>query len=225
MSKSKLSVVSAIAALSLTSLTYAGGLPDNTSPTPIATGSNSGLYLGLEGGLGVTNWKNLTISATPIIYTCKHDNGIVGRVFVGYDINKYLAAEFGYTHFGNTVTFTTDANDGDFFDVKTQALDLLGKIKAPLTDTFNLYAKIGINYLSSKITNINNMPLLYFLPVSEKTNKTLSVTYGIGAEYAITSNIIANAEWLYYRGSAQMDSNFQPYTDTYMVGLRYKFDF
>ncbi|MBU0745059.1 MAG: porin family protein, partial [Gammaproteobacteria bacterium] len=112
---------------------------------------------------------------------------------------------------------------GDVKFVKnTQAIDLMGKGKLPVVDNFDLFAKVGMSYLTSNsdITGVSSA-------------NNLNLAYGAGADYYITPNVIVSAEWLRFNGNVKMDidpsapitnNKYQPYTDAFMVGLRYKFD-
>ena len=218
----KLLVVSAIAALGLTSVALAGGLPEEMPMAPAAvSSSDTGFYLGLSGGYGMTNWKNfegIKILGVQQI-SISRDNGAVGRAFLGYDLSRYFAIEFGYSYFFNKPKIAFDNGAGAFgnaaaFVKSTQAFDLMGKIKAPVVDNFDLYAKLGGNYLISNGNGYSGV-------------KSFNVAFGAGADYYITPNIIANVEWLRFNGKAKLseDGNtYQPNTDAFMVGLRYKFD-
>ena len=144
----KLLVVSAIAALGLTSVALAGSLPEAMPMAPAAMSSDAGIYLGIQGGWGATNWKNFAdINGT--VDGTKNDSGAVGRAFVGYDFNRYFAAEVGYSYFFNQEKLQASA--ANCHKIKTSIIDLLGKIKAPITDDFGLYAKLGLGYLMSNV--------------------------------------------------------------------------
>ena len=234
----KLLVVSAIAALGLSSVAFAGGLPEEMPTAPAAVSSDAGFYLGIAGGYGMTNWKNLeglAVNGTKL-YSISKDNGAVGRAFLGYDLNRYFAVEFGYSYFFNkpTMDLASGVTNGPFgitasgtkFIKNTQAFDLMGKIKAPVVDNFDLYAKLGVNYLISNLDNVT-------ISGNSSSIRNLNVAFGAGADYYITPNIIANIEWLRFNGKAKFDFNtvtggqavdYQPNTDAFMVGLRYKFD-
>jgi len=228
----KLLVVSAIAALGLSSVAFAGGLPEEMPMAPAAVSSDAGLYLGLAGGYGMTNWKNIDgRNIETVTRTVSNDNGAVGRAFLGYDLNRYFAIAFGYSYFFNKPKIAFDNGAGAFgnataFLNNTQAFDLMGKIKAPVVDNFDLYAKLGVNYLMSNFTATSTTG------ISGNTNN-FNVAYGAGADYYITPNIIANIEWLRFNGSSKIEfpttangakMKYQPNTDAFMVGLRYKFD-
>lgn len=209
----KLLVVSAVAVLGLTSAAFAGGLPEEMPAAPVAASScDTGLYLGLQGGFGMTNWVN----AENIMFGQKvhKDNGLVGRVFAGYDINRYFAVEGGYSYFFNKANFTVGKITTG--DIKTMAFDLMGKGKLPVVESFDLYAKLGMNYLMSRMSSFANKP-------SSNTNN-FNVAFGAGADYYITSNVIVNLEWLRLNGKARLNKDYQPSTDSFMVGLRYRFD-
>jgi OmpA-OmpF porin, OOP family len=225
----KILVVSAAAALGLSAAVFAGGLPEEMPAAPVAVASTeAGPYLGIEGGYGMTNWKSVDniVSSTPTAGVSK-DNGFVGRAFLGYDINKYFAVEAGYTYFFNKAKLGTSASYNKF---TTQAVDVFGKIKAPIIDDFSLYAKLGMNYLMGTVKN-TGAP--YYYPGAGSL-KNFNVAYGAGADYSITSNVIANIEWLRYNGNKKVDltnsgtvtqnPSYQPATDAFMIGLRYKFD-
>lgn len=204
----KLLVVSAIAALGLTSVAFAGGLPEEMPAAPAAIASSDiGIYLGLQGGWERTNYKDLdTISnmlAQANVDIAK-DNGAVGRAFLGYDINRYFAVEAGYSYFFNKVTFNNEDN------IKTQAADLYFKGKLPVVDNFDLYAKLGAGWLFAKGDDVNR--------------DNINVAFGAGADYYITPNVIANVEWTRIAGYSKFGKDYIPNTDAFMVGLRYKFD-
>ena len=201
----KLLAVSAIA-LGLTSVAFAGGIPEEMSAAPMA--SDAGFYIGVEGGWGMTHWDN--IFGDEIV---NDENGFVARGFLGYDINRYFAIEAGYTHFfsethvgvaGTTLT-----------DIRTQAIDLLGKIKAPIVENFDLFAKLGGAYLMSHAH--------HGIAVEDDLHN-FCLAFGAGADYYITPNVIANIEWLRYDGHSKFHDDYQPQTDAFMVGVRYKFD-
>ena len=209
----KILMVSLIATLGATTAAIA----DNNSSK---TMSQPGFYVGLSGGLGLTNWQNLENTnvkfnnTTIHNYNSHNNNGFVSRVFVGYDFNKYFAVATGYSY------FFTDANidivkNGQLTntgDIQTMAFDVIGKGSVPITCDFSLFAKLGLDYLMTRnpLGTINNTNLVY----------------GAGVDYHITSNVAASFEWLRLNGDnriAHIGSKYQPATDSFLVGIRYKF--
>jgi len=221
----KLLAVSAIAALGFSSLSQAGGLPEEMAMAPMAYGSSDqGIYVGIQGGWGITHWKSIERVDNTGLRNIESDNGAVGRVFLGFDLCKYFAIEGGYSYFFNNPKIKTASTGVELDKVKrTHAIDLMGKIKAPVADEFNLYAKLGAAYQMTKLDKGGNTtPAGY---PGDKNRDNITLAYGAGADYYITPNVIANIEWLRFNGRANAnDSKFQPPTDAFMVGLRYKFD-
>jgi opacity protein-like surface antigen len=199
---------------------------DENLVAPITnTLTDTGIYLGLEGGLGMTNWyryNNFTLyRADGAIYSnvhAKQGNGAISRVFVGYDINRYFAFESGFIYFFNQAYFTS-SNLGDTDNIKTIVFDLYGKGKLPIIQNLDLYAKLGANCLM-RHTAIHSSARRF-----GDNDNIFRVAYGAGVDYYITSNVVANIEWVCLNGSSKFISkNYQPNTDVFMVGLRYRFD-
>jgi len=134
-------------------------------------------------------------------------------VFLGYDINKLFAVEAGYSSFFNNAAIYWSGNN--YASVRTQSIDLYGKLKAPVANQFDLYAKFGVGYLMSNLS---------FVQIGDKNRKNLNAAFGLGVDYKITPNIITNLEWSHIIGYHTMVHNYQPSTDVFMLGLRYKFD-
>jgi OmpA-OmpF porin, OOP family len=204
-------------ALGLSSVAFAGGLPEEMPPAPCATAAvDSGIYIGVEGGFEMTNWKNIQND----VISVSKDNNVGARGFLGYDINKYFAIEAGFTQLGFTRTEIGFAGTPYYLGkILTEAVDLELKIKAPVTDEFYLYGKVGADFMWSNVSGAN-IP-----PFNMSNVNNLNVLYGAGADYLITPNVVANIEWMRYNGYAKITSDsYQPYADAFMIGIRYRFD-
>lgn len=225
-------MVSAVA-LGFVTGAFAGSLLEQPVPAPIAVGSDAGYYVGIEGGYGDTGWKdsaaiwqdNSSLLGFDYVSTTVKDSSWAGRVFAGYDFNKYFAIETGYTYFGDEslAKYTSSRTHVTlvYDKIRTQAIDLVGKIKAPLSDDFVIYAKLGPAYEMVHHKLYDNTKF--------NSNK-LTAMFGAGVDYALTSNVVLNAEWLRLNGHQKHNSvyslnkNYQPAADLYMVGIRYKWD-
>lgn len=215
----KLLAVSAVAVLGFSSAVFAGGLPEEMPVAPSAT-SDTGLYVGVESGWGMTNWKDQERGKKMDNFS--GDRGFVSRFSVGYDVSRHFAVEAGYTYFFNKVERKIFGFEIVQKVNKTQNFDVMGKIKAPVVDNFDLYVKLGVNYLMSDFEDMHNKD-------RNKRRKSFNVAFGAGADYYITQNVIANVGWLRFNGkSKRFDSNdaerYQPYADAFMVGVKYRFD-
>lgn len=232
-------LVGAVAVFGATA--FAGGLPETMPITP-GSSSDMGVYVGLQGGYGVTNWKNTesfeheesTTTGTNTYDKALKDNAFAGRVFVGADLSRYFAVEFGYNHFFNkpkieeTISQSTSTSSETWstaVDTKTElvsfkntmALDLMAKLKAPVAEGFDLYAKVGVSYLMSRVDKSSSNDY-------KNNGNNFNLAFGAGADYYITPNVIANVEWVRYGGKAKIDSNYQPSADLFLLGVRYKLD-
>jgi len=166
-------------------------------PAPAAPAWNPGVYLGLQAGYGMTYWDNIG---------AKDEDGFAGRVYLGYDFHPNFAIEAGYT------MWFTEPKWGSAKGDYPWAIDLVGKIKAHVIDQFGLYAKLGVDYLYSKVPVTNN-----------KDN--FNVVYGAGAYYDFTPNISADISWTRYGGNSDLtSSDYMPYMDLFALGVQYKFD-
>lgn len=236
-----------VAVLSISSASFASGsMYTAQAPvaTPASSDtSDSYFYLGLQGGMASSGWKardGQIIDAevnpfTPPAYlstvslTANKTNGAAGRIFAGYSFNKYLAAEFGYLYAGKTSTIGADLTTIDFDNktidvlhadlgkVRTQAFDLVGKVKAPIADTgLGVYAKLGAGYLMMK--GQDNFSVY-------KSNK-VDLVYGAGVSYDFNENWAMDVSWTRYNSGntkvANLDA-WQPNVDFYALGVTYKF--
>jgi opacity protein-like surface antigen len=206
----KILVVSAIA-LGLSSVALAGGIAEKMPAAPVATAAvaksdfNPGIYVGLQGG-----YADSGLSALPGDFV-NNDKGIAGRVFVGYDFHKHFAIEAGYFLMRKASLFLVPA------DIKTQAFDLVGKMKVNVVDNFGLYAKAGIGYLM----NSNNRTDITFNILN---SKRVDLVYGLGAYYNIDNFTVDLSYTRYNSGHSKIDQNWQPNVDFYALGVSYKFD-
>ncbi|MBY6238835.1 outer membrane beta-barrel protein [Vibrio harveyi] len=131
------------------------------------------------------------------------DDSFAAGMHLGYNFNEYVAAEYGVDYLGN---FTANFNkagkntvDGDLW-----ALTLAPKFSLPLTDSWNLFAKVGAAYMMAG------------------DEKDFVPTGSLGAEYQINYNWSLRAEYQRYQDMSDdiiddMDSDF------FGIGFNYKF--
>lgn len=164
------------------------------------------------------------------------DKVIGGRIFVGYRVLYQLAIELGYLHvrdqnsnYSSNPIVVVDGilTDGspysaNFNDISRKdsfsenAWDLNVKAFVPLYDCFDIYAKLGVAYLTvrrqSQVTLENsNTVMVAGLPVAAspitlvyyEASKTRSVvpTLGLGVAYNFSENLSFDLSW--YRIAAR----------------------
>jgi len=154
----------------------------------------------------------------------KEDQGhYAGRAFLGYSFNQYLATEFGYTRYQGTkfenIYGVLNAN----VDLDLQSFDLVGKVKLPLNDLFNIYAKLGVAYVKKdeqanrRAKTIETSNGLLVLPDNDKI--LYRSTYGVGATYNLNPTFAIDAGWSRIQGQGQIKD-----TDFGFIGVTYYFD-
>lgn len=98
-------------------------------------------YVGGQLGTGNLHYDNSKFSKDAISVS---DNGLAGRLLVGFNINQNLALETGYT-------FYKDPEFKFAFNAKTdfsqRSWDLLAKVSLPVSCNACVYAKGGMAYV------------------------------------------------------------------------------
>ncbi len=160
------------------------------------------------------------------ISTSLDHSAFAGRLYAGYDFNRFLAVEAGYTRFSNTniqitdvvtdsVTNQTIAASKVSGHYETQAADAVGKIHAPIADGFGLYAKAGVDYLDTKVS----------IAGGSASENNVGLVYGLGTDYQISPHLVADISFTRFNGDNDPNSNhYQPNADFYAAGLTYKFN-
>ncbi|HHC7130281.1 TPA: outer membrane beta-barrel protein [Vibrio parahaemolyticus] len=167
----------------------------------LASGALSNLaqaetYLG--GKLGYNSFNDACYLNEP----CDDDSFAVSG-HIGYNFNKYIAAEYGVDYLGD---FTTNYHrsglntvDGDMW-----ALTLAPKFNLPLGDTWNLFAKVGGAYMMAGDEQD-------FVP-----------TGSLGVEYKLDDNWSLRAEYQRYQNmSDDVIDNLD--SDYFGIGFNYTF--
>lgn len=214
--------VSMVVALGFTSVVFADCLsddrisadclPDEPAVTPVASSdTRTGIYTGLAGGFGVTNYRN-NIASPAIV---QNDTGVTGRAVVGYDVSSYFAVEAGYSYFFNKVNLHKREKK-----IRTQAVDAYFKGKLPIIEELDLFAKLGAGWLFKNFTPKRHK-------IANSSTNNINVAFGFGADFHLTSNTTATIEWMRIAGcplpNIGKTTRNIPNTDQFMVGLRYRF--
>ncbi len=144
------------------------------------------------------------------ILTVEND-GVGGRLYLGYKFYKILAIEGGYTRYADAVISNTfqlsSANPivwgnnsliGANTRVEQQALDLSAKLFIPVLDLFSLYGLLGISYLdtflptkaSLEATPQSNGGNLYEVKITRAHQNNYAMLYGFGGGYSFNDSFI-----------------------------------
>ncbi|CAM2981884.1 outer membrane beta-barrel protein [Vibrio mytili] len=131
------------------------------------------------------------------------DDSFAASLHLGYSFNDYIDAEYGVDYLGD-FTGTFDKAGKNTVDGDLWALTLAPKFNLPLTDSFNLFAKVGAAYMIAG------------------DEKDFVPTGSLGAEYQLNYNWSLRAEYQRYQDMSDdiiedMDANY------FGLGFNYKF--
>jgi opacity protein-like surface antigen len=240
----KVLLVSTLALGLATSAAFAsGGMP--VAPCPANT-FTPGIIVGLQAGFVDTGWEsfegnNWNTFATENGVSVSDDTGFGGRIYLGYDAYDWLGFELGYLYFfqktdiqSNTIDARSRATQDETqqykSDIRTQAIDLVGKLKSPTWNGWGLYAKAGVAYMMSSDRN-ESVGTNIAAPsddqyLDDSVNKFAPV-YGVGLAYTFQNleNLSLDLSWTRYdSGHEKLDNEYLPNLDFYALGIAYKFD-
>jgi OOP family OmpA-OmpF porin len=164
-------------------------------------------YVGIGAGQSRadTPTTGAIVAGTPVtsVATSGDSTATGAKAFLGYQFNKYIAAEGGYFRLGDFTFDGTTTPAGTLHgSLKSRSgwnLDAVGSL--PLfDDKFMLLARVGVQ--SSKTSDLfNGTGAATTLSNPSPSKNQVSYKYGAGAEYDFTKNIGVRAEWERYRVS------------------------
>jgi opacity protein-like surface antigen len=179
----------------------------------------AGFVIGGQAGYADNHWN--TLHSSDVSGTSDgNDKGFAARGYVGFDFNKYLGVESGFTYLPTTKYDAVFASDAGF-QIKGYAVDLLAKFSLPITDSFSLYGKAGGVYVTYS-----------YEPTGSSFGPTLTTfntgpAFGLGASYEVVQNLKIDASWMRFTSQSyqfgEIPFNYQPSPDIFLLGLSYKF--
>ena len=198
----------------------------STLTGPLAFAQDAGWYGGLNlgqsrskiddpriiNGLLVGGFSSATINDN------NRDTG--GKIFGGYQFNRYFAVEGGYFDLGkfgftaNTVPIGTLTGD---IKIKGVNLDLVGML--PITDKFSAFGRLGVTRAEARDT-FTGTGLVRLLRTTANQRET-NAKYGLGLQYAFTDRLGMRAEVERYRINDAVGNNGD--IDLASLGIVYRF--
>lgn len=171
-----------------------------------ANAANPGAYVGL--GLGGSriesgNLNKNSIHATTT-KTSQNLGGLGGRIFGGYNFNRYFGVEAGFAQYAQskyTIASTVNSSNASL-KYTMSALDLVGKAYLPIAESgFNVYALAGAARVNStqKLT-LNTAS--FSKSMSQTTHKVRPV-YGLGTSYDVNEHVTTNLEFSHIQGNGK----------------------
>ena len=166
------------------------------------------------------------------------DNGIAGRLALGYQFNQNVAVEMGYMQLrGNKVNATyrigADEHNKGILEnanltLNQNAIDLAVKGILPVASNLNVYGKLGVAYLTTTATAKSSLvgpdgtrftPQLTF-DLPDVAKHKLAPEAAIGVSYDITPNVSVDTSWTHIQ---PVGKNRPGNIDFVAVGLGYHF--
>jgi OmpA-OmpF porin, OOP family len=146
------------------------------------------------------------------------------RAFGGYQLNRYVAVEAGYTDLGTASIRASVVPTGTFERrIKTTGFDVSVVGILPVTNKFALFARAGA-FMSERKTSITASGDVELLAgVQGNTARQTKATFGAGVTYDFTKNIALRAEASQTRKYADELLSQNRNIDTYSIGVQYRF--
>lgn len=190
---------------------------------PAAEASSNYVYIALQGGYALQYFKDYYNNddiwspwGTDNGLGASDEGGFGARASLGYGFNQNFAVEVGYSYLFNKPNISV--LDVEVADVKTQIIDAFFKVKAQAADNFDLYAKVGADYMMNNWSD--KLDLDWGGDVHE-----FGPAFGVGAAYNFTPNWTVDLSWTRYIGQIKINSDWQPNIDFFALGIMYKFNF
>ena len=140
------------------------------------------------------------------------DSDTAWRIFGGYQFNKNLAVELGYSALGEA----SISGGGITATVEAKAWDLVAVGILPITAQFSVFGKLGMYMADSELSS--NTPLI---PGASDSNT--DITYGIGLQYDFNKSLGVRAEYQQYKKVGSDDVGGDGDVDVMSVGVVFRF--
>jgi len=158
--------------------------------TGMARAQEAGFYFGA--GIGQAEHENACEGAN---ISCDEKDS-AWKIFVGYQFNRHIAAEVGYSNLGESQasgvvgSITVDAR------FQVTAWEALAVGSFPVMNRLSVIGKAGL-YLADVELGGSGTVGATTVPVSEEDSNT-GFTFGFGVRYDFTRNLGLRAEWQHY---------------------------
>jgi OOP family OmpA-OmpF porin len=140
-------------------------------------------------------------TGTTVTGVSNNSNTAGGKAFLGYQFNRYIAAEGGFFRLGkfsfDTTTTPAGTLHGDLHDTIGWNLDVVGTVPV-VPERFLLLARLGIQ--TSKTSDLFTGTGAAANPSNPAPSRNLiSYKYGVGAEFDFMKNVGVRGEFERYR--------------------------
>jgi OOP family OmpA-OmpF porin len=194
--------------------------------SPIAGAIESGWYAGAsigQSGADVDDQRitrSLLGSGFATTSMNEDERSAAGKIFGGYQFNRYVALEGGYFNLGKFgYTASTSPAGSLSGDIRLQGLNLDVVGILPLTDRFSAFGRVGVIHAQAR-DNFSSTGLVNRPASSPRQNDT-GYKFGAGLQYAFTDRLAVRGEVERYRINDAIGNKGD--VDMATVGLVYRF--
>ena len=156
-----------------------------------AWSQDAGFYLGAS--IGQSQAKDFCDDSGG--FSCD-DKDTAWKLFGGYQFNRHLAVEAGYTDLGEVGLSGAVGGVSVRGTIEVTAFELMGVGSIPVMDRFSLYGKLGLYHAETKRNITGTLGPITSTDNDKETNTDL--TFAFGARFDITRNLGLRAEWQRY---------------------------
>lgn len=176
-----------------------------------AFAQDSGWYLGAS--VGASKTKDFCPNQIAVGASCDETSSAYG-VFGGYQFNRYLGAELGYTDLGEAEA----AVPGITETIKVRGVQALAVGAIPINPQFEVYGKVGAFLWDFK--DKCEGASCTFSSLSETGS---DLTYGLGAKFNFSKNAGMTVQYQRYQDVGKEATTGENDIDVYSVGIVFKF--
>jgi OOP family OmpA-OmpF porin len=176
---------------------------------------DAGFYIG--GSIGQSRAKDSCDDVTA--FSCD-DKDTAWKLLAGYQFNRYLAAEIGYTELGEFTIGGALSGVSVSGTIEVRAFELVGVGSLPLMERFSAYGKLGAYHAETEATLTGTLGPISISQTDKESNT--DVTFGFGLRYDFTRNLGIRGEWQRYLDVGGEETG-EDDIDVFSVGLIWRF--
>lgn len=199
-------------------ITLTGLIAATAGISPLAFAQDSAWYVGASAGQ--SKGKDFCPSFVAGGTSCDDTSSAYGA-FSGYQFNKYLGAELGYTDLGENKS----SGPVDAVTAKVKVLELLGVGTIPITPQIEVYGKVGAFFWdldASCAGTCSGFGPGAGSPGSQSDSGT-DLTYGLGVKLNFTKNVGVRVQYQRYKDiDSSTTSGGKSDIDVLSVGIVFK---
>lgn len=157
------------------------------------------------------------------------NNGLAGRLALGYQFNQNFAVEAGYLQLGqrkvNVTQHMAPLHSNGSLNLQQNAIDLVGKAMLPVASKLNVYGKLGVAYLTTAIKGELSSDEISHVSLDFNNNVGVNKHIwapeaAVGVSYDISPNVSVDTSWTHIQ---PLGHNNPGNIDFVAVGLGYNF--